>query len=785
MLLLASLLPASPILAQAAGGANKDAHWAFLDSYCNECHNATDWAGGLAFDTLTSADVPHEIDIWESTVRKLRGSLMPPPGNKQPTQAQKDELVKWLETSLDKRKKTPRAGHVSAQRLTRTEYANAVRSLLGVEVKAEDMLPPEVELEGFDNIAASLTISPSFLDQYISAARFISARAVGSEVPKMGKTTYGNQGGVMPLGSRGGVRFKHFFPADGEYHFSVVNDMTGSSANTTPSLFRQTVVMFLDGKEVFRNQFGGKEDLGLADRQGVAGGAKVMARFRDIPVKVTFGVHEIVFTNVDRAQVLSDANTGGGIGGGGRGGGGGPSSVEVSGPYGATSFSAGTTRDLIFVCNPKNAAEEKPCAEQIARHLATRAYRRPATDADVRLLMGFYDKGREEIGNFTGGVQEIVMGVIASPDFLYRSIQPKAHKKGPQPLTALELASRLSFFLWSDLPDDELLQSAISGKLTKPAEYEKQVNRMLRDKRASALVNIFAMRWLNVDDLTAVDPDPQLYAGFNAGLRSDFSTEMQMFLSEVLLENKSVLELLSADYTYVNSNLARHYGIRDVQGNTFRRVPLSDPNRFGLLGKAAVLLRTSYPDRTSPVLRGAWVLEKLLNTMTSPPPPGVETNLTPKEGAAPTTLRERLEQHRASPTCKQCHGVIDPIGLAMENFDVIGAYRTKDNGIDVDAHTVLPTGVAINGPAGLREALLARPDQVVQTIVQRLLMYGTGRELEPADMPQVRQMVRDTKAGGYRFFDLVMAVVKSDAFRLQAPPHEAQDLPKATVASAK
>jgi hypothetical protein len=401
--------------------------------------------------------------------------------------------------------------------------------------------------------------------------------------------------------------------------------------------------------------------------------------------------------------------------------------------------------------------------------------------------MGFYDTGRKDIGNFVGGVQEVVMATIASPDFLYRTVQPKGDAKRPQPLTALELASRLSFFLWSDVPDDELRQVAVSGKLSEPAVYEQQVKRMLADKRASALVTNFAMRWLNVDDLDAVKPDPELYRGFNATLRDDFSTEMRLFLAEVLLENKSVLELLSADYTYVNGRLAQHYGIRGVQGATFRRVQLTDPNRFGLLGKAAVLLRTSYPDRTSPVLRGAWVLEKLLNSMTSPPPPGVETNLTAKEGAQPTTLRERLEVHRSAKSCNQCHGVIDPIGLAMENFDVIGAYRTRDNGITVDASTVMPNGTAINGVAQLRDALLARPDQFAQTLVQRLLMYGAGREVLPSDMPQVRQIVRDVKPGGYRFFDLVMGVVKSDAFRLQAPaPAEpAGKETKKTVAAAR
>ncbi len=783
LLLMVALAAAAPVFAQSkAGPATAEARrWSMLDTYCGECHNATDWAGGVAFDTLAPADVPNDINVWEHTVRKLRGHLMPPPGYKQPTQAEKDDMVGWLETRLDARKETPRAEYVTAHRLNRTEYANAVRTLLGVDIKVQDLLPPEIEMEGFDNIAAALTVSPAFLDQYISAARYISARAVGSATPKMGKATYGNQGGIMPPGTRGGVKFRHYFPADGEYHFSVANDMTGSSAISTPSLFRQTVVMFLDGREVFRGSFGGKEDLGLADREGVSGGAKVMARFRNIPVKVTFGMHEITFTSVERAQALSDANTGGGVAGGG----GGPLSVEVTGPYGQTSFSAGSTRDRIFVCDAKTEAEEKPCAEKIARHLATQAYRRPATDADVQHLMGFYAAGRKDIGNFTGGVQEIVMAVISSPDFLYRSIQPKADQKRPQPLTALELASRLSFFLWSDVPDEELLQVAVSGKLTDRAVYEKQVKRMLVEKRASALVTSFAMRWLNVDDLDAVKPDPKLYAGFSAALRNNFSTEMELFLSEVLLENKSVLELLSADYTYVNADLARHYGLRDVKGATFRRVQLTDANRFGLLGKGAVLLRTSYPDRTSPVLRGAWVLEKLLNTMTSPPPPGVETNLTAVEGAQPTTLRGRLEVHRSARNCNQCHGVIDPIGLAMENFDVVGAWRTRDSGLAVDASTVLPNGVAINGVAQLREALLARPDQFVQTMVQKLLMYGTGREVAPADMPQVRQIVRNVKPAGYHFFDLVMGVVKSDAFRLQGLPHAEGSKGATTVAAAQ
>jgi hypothetical protein len=781
VLLVGALALASPVLAQSAGAAaaTEDPRWSMLQTYCAECHNATDWAGGVAFDTMNASDVPHDIDVWESTVRKLRGNLMPPPGNKQPTQAQKDSLVGWLETSLDGRRETPRAGHVIAQRMSRSEYANAIRSLLGVEVKAEDVLPPEVEMEGFDNIAAALSISPSFLDQYIGAARGIAYRAVGSSHAKMGKTIYtlaANETDNMPLGSSGGFRFKHFFPADGEYRLSILDDQTGGQYSVGV-LFRKTIVVFFDGKQIFRGDVGGKEDLGLADREAGLGRDKVNSRFANIPVKATSGVHEITVTTVERAHALTDENIGGV-----------PTSaasartsrVEMSGPYGATTISSSPTRDRIFVCTPKSAAEEKPCAEKIARNLATRAYRRPATDADVTKLMAFFDAGRKDIGDFDGGVQEIVMGTISSPDFLYRIIQPKG--AGPRPLTALELASRLSFFLWADLPDDELLKVAVSGQLTEPAVYDKQIDRMLADPRAMTLVTGFAMRWLNVDDLKAVSPDTEMFRSFNEGLRTDFSTEIRMFLGEALLQNRSVLELLSGNYTYLNDRLARHYGMRGVVGSQFRRVQLTDDNRLGLLGKSAVLLRTSHGDRTSPVLRGAWVLEKLMGTPPTPPPPGVETNLNPKEGAAPTTLRARLELHREAKSCNQCHGVIDPIGLAMENFDAIGGYRTRDSGQPVDASTVLPNGQAINGVAQLRAALLARPTQFVQTVTERLMMYGTGREVEAADMPQVRQIVAATAAGQYKFFDIVKGVANSDAFRLQAPLEEHGDAKK-TLAS--
>jgi hypothetical protein len=773
------LVAAWAVTAHAAGqdaAAGADYHLRLINTYCSECHNSTDWAGGLAYDIYSPSDIPEDIEVWEATVRKLRGHLMPPPGSKQPTQAETDLLVSWLETRLDSRPTTPRAGHVTAQRLNRTEYANAVRSLLGVEIKVEDLLPPEIEMDGFDNIAAVLTVSPTFLDQYIGAARYISKRAVGDPKPKMGKTVYlpgGDSSTPMPLGSAGGMAFKHFFPADGEYRISLLDDLTGG-LYTHPSLFRRTIVIFLDGKEIFRADVGGKDDLGLADKLAQEGRDKVNSRFQNIPFYATSGTHEIVITAMERSRVLSDENIGGGAGfGAGSGALRLSAGAEVSGPYGPTSVGRSPSRDRIFVCYPSSPEQERPCAEKIARHLAMRAYRRPVTDTDVEKLMKFYDAGRRDIGHFDGGVQEIVMGTLSSPDFLYRIIAPR-QGPGPQPLNDLELASRLAFFLWSDLPDDELLKLAIEGRLKDPAIYDAQVMRMLQDRRAQALVDGFAMRWLNVDDLHAVDPDPNIFRNFSEALRSDFSTEIRLFLSEVLLQNKSVLELLSADYTYVNDRLARHYGLKGVLGSQFRRVKLDDPARFGLLGKAAVLLRTSYGDRTSPVLRGAWVLERILGTPATPPPPGVETNLNPKNGEQATTLRARLEVHRQVKSCNQCHGVIDPLGLALENFDAIGAWRTHeaDSRQPIDASTTLPDGTFVNGVVEMRKHLLERPEQFAWAMTQKLLMYATSREVEAHDMPQVRKIVRDAAANNYRFFDLVKGVVNSDAFRMQAEPHD-------------
>jgi mono/diheme cytochrome c family protein len=805
VLALSLLVQGAAAYAQAAAGTGAGpapdlaARWGMLDTYCTECHNSTDWAGGIAFDTLTPADVPNDVKLWEGAVRKLRGHLMPPPGNKQPTQAQKDAMVGWLETSLDARTETPRAGHVPVQRLNRTEYANTVRSLLGVEIKVQDLLPPEIEMDGFDNIAAALQTSPAFLDQYLSAARFVAHQAVGSDTPKLAKTLYPVSGASqdsyidgMPLGSRGGMSFRHNFVADGEYHLSILDLDVGLYPSAAES--KQTVVMYIDGKEVFRGNVGGPQDLALVDREGADGRAKIIKRFTNIPVNVKAGVKEVVVTFVERARALSDEYVGG-VGGqnGGDFGGFGRlhlarllNGVEVSGPFGPTALQSTASRDKIFVCHPQSVADEDACARHIAENLARRAYRRPVNAADVDHLLPFFAAGRKQAGNFDGGIEEMVAGVLASPDYLFRAILPPADSAPGKvyKLSGLELASRLSFFLWSDGPDDELLSVAASGKLSDPRVYEAQVRRMLVDPRASALITGFAMRWLNVDDLKAVEPDPLLYPQFNEQMRKDFSTEIELFLRSVLLDDKSIMLLLSADYSFLNERLARHYGMTGVFGPQFRRVTLTDPNRFGVLGKSAVLLRTSYANRTSPVLRGAWVMERILGTPPTQPPPGVSTNLDVPQGQKVTTVRARLELHRAAKSCSQCHGVIDPIGLAMENFDVIGTWRDHDVAADapIDASTTLPSGVHVSGPIELRNTLQARPEQFALAFSQKLMMYGLGREVAPADMKQVRELVRAAAKSDYRFSDIVLGVVTSDAFRMQALSDEKKSEGKQTPA---
>jgi mono/diheme cytochrome c family protein len=756
-----------------------------LDTYCVSCHSASLKAGGVVFAGMSLDNFGEHAEVWEKTVRKLRGRLMPPPGSRQPDQAEVDAFVRALEESLDSVKTRPVAGHVAVQRMTRTEFGIAVKDLLGVELDAENLLPTEIEVGGFDNIAAALSVSPSFLDQYVDAARFAAKLAVGEPVPKKASARYplppGDQAAHidgLPIGTRGGMKFRHNFPADGEYHFTILDLDVGLYTRTVET--RHTLVMLIDGREVFRKALGGPEDLSIVDHGGAPGRAKIMERFSNIPVAVRAGVHDIVVTFIERAEVETDefvnTGTGGSFGRGLRA----PRMIDgvtVVGPFNSPGVSKTPSRERVFICEPR-AGEDRACARRIIENLARRAFRRPVTTEDVDSLMRYFEAGQKGPGGFDAGIEQTIAAVLVSPDFLYRSIRTpdtKTAGSGAFPLNDLELASRLSFFLWSQGPDDALLKLAENHQLNRPDILEAQARRVLVDRRASSLVRNFALKWLNVDNLNEVQPDPLLFPAFSDALRKDFAAEIESFVASILLEDRNVNDLLTARHTFLNERLARHYGMTSVLGPQFRRVELEKPERWGLLGKGAVLLRTSYGDRTSPVLRGAWVLDKLNGTPPTPPPPDVDTDLSTPKGEKPKTLRARLEQHRSKPSCNQCHGVIDPIGLALENYDAIGRWRDVDTVAEapINAKTVLPNGRPVDGPAQLRLELFRGDrgaEQFAQALTEKLLMYALGRELEYFDMPQVRAIVRRAGKEDYKLSAIVSGIVTSEAFRMQARP---------------
>ncbi len=771
-----------------------------IHNICDKCHNTTDWAGGFAFDTLDLSHPGQDPELWEKAVTKLTGRLMPPAGQKQPSQAVVDGFLGYLKTHLDASAKDRGIGHVPLERLSRDEFAASVKGLLGVDVDPKQVLPTEIEVDGFSNIAGALSISPTFMDQYLLAARHIAETAVGEPLPKMetffsgGGGGGGGQAGLgdpnqythkdgFPLGTRGGVSFTHVFPADGEYRFSF-HDGDSLDAGLYPRGMetRATMVILLDDKEMARREIGGPEDLTLADRDGPKGRAAITAEVSNIPIQVPAGAHRVTVTFVQRSWAESNEPTGAGR----TFGIGMPiirDGIEIKGPYRPEGLSLSASRAKIFVCEPKDAAEERPCAERIARHLATEAFRRPVTDTDLSTLMKFYDDGRSQAGGFNSGVTELITAILASPDFMYRALRAPAVAGQSLALTDLELATRLSFFLWDQGPDQQLLTLAENNQLHDPKVLDAQVARMLKDPRAESLVTDFAFSWFNFGTLDQVEP---LDRSYNAGMTKNFETEARLFLSSVLLEDQNVSDLITADWTFVNDTLARQYGIPGVLGSQFRRVTLQDQNRWGLLGKGAFELRTSYADRTSPVLRGEYVLDRLMGTPPHPPPPGVKMDLSFHEGEPPTTVRERLEDHRRNPTCNSCHGLIDPLGLVLENFDVTGRWRTADpeTKVHIDPTTQLTNGLVLRTPADLRHWLTRQPDLFPTVVTKRLMMYALNRELEYYDMPEVRQIVRDAAASNYTFAALITGVVNSDEFRRQgAAPSPKGTEPPTKVAS--
>ncbi|HEV8416167.1 MAG TPA: DUF1592 domain-containing protein [Bryobacteraceae bacterium] len=743
--------------------ATADPNRALVNRYCVGCHNQRLKTAKLELDRLELTHPEKDALTWERAIRKLRGGMMPPPGAPRPSVIEVNALANYLEDSLDKAgAANPNPGSVRIHRLNRAEYANAMRDLFGIDVDAAALLPTDDISDGFDNIAAALKASPSFLDQYIMAARAVVKQAIGTPLTnKEVKTTLRGTDANVPLppGARSGVTAQYLASYEGDYELRA----TGNPA-----------VFTVDGAPV--------------DTKG--------------RTHLKAGLHAVVAAAPERSFVESEGElfgfvpggagtgyastgTGGGGGGGGRGGPQG-AGVSINGPFNPTGDPVDTTsRTRIFVCRAPDPKEETACASRILSNLARKAFRRSVTDKDLASLMQFYSEGRQA-GTFEGGIENAMVAMLASTKFLYRSEPPPANIKPGSiyKLSGTELASRLSFFLWSSIPDEALLALAEQGKLSDPKVLEQQVRRMLADQRAKTLTTNFAFEWLKIRDMDALEPDPFTYPAFDRSLRVALRREMELFVDSVFHEDRSVVDLLSANYTFVNERLAAHYGIENIRGDHFRRVTLTDPNRFGLLGKGAVLMVTAYPNRTSPVLRGSYILENITGTPPSPPPPNVEAFKENKEGEKPKTIREIMEAHRANPTCNACHGVMDPLGFSLENFDTIGSYRSMDRftRTKIDTSGKLVDGTAVNGPSDLRNALLQHPEQFVQTFTEKMMTYALGRGIEYFDMPSVRKIVKDAKRDDYKFSSIVMGIVAAPAFQ-SSVVERAEPLAPAQVAA--
>lgn len=768
-------------------------NWKMLETYCEECHNTTDWAGSVAFDAMVPEDAASDAEVWEKAVRKMRGSLMPPPGKKQPDEATRAQFIKTMETFLDSNgAQHPRAGSVGLHRLNRTEYANEIQDILGLTIDPASLLPRDDKSDGFDNAADVLKVSPSFLEQYLSAARTVSVEALGN--PKARTTSrvfqgppeanqYVHQEG-QPLGTRGGMIIDYDFPADGEYEFTI-NGLIGAGY-LWGVMDANTLIITIDGDRVFEQKLGGDEDLEAVDVRQAEGVGKINDRFKNIKRVVKAGPHKVGITFVQKTAAESNEILHGfvsvpGMGQHVNGDSDGPriQNVEVRGPIDPTGVSETPSRRKIFTCVPKSAAEEQPCAKQILSTVARKAFRRPITDADLSGALAFYHDGYRQ-GGFETGIQKGLMAILVSPKFLYRAHSPPEGLQAGQSfrISDMDLASRLSFFLWSRAPDETLIQLATQKRLHEPEVLNAQVRRMLADPRAHALVTNFAFQWLNVHGLELVEPDPNLFPDYSADLVEDFSKEMELFIGSVFDSDSSIMALLTSNKTFVNERLALHYGVKGVRGGVFREITWDESYRRGLLGKGAFLMATSYANRTTPVLRGAYILEKFLGTPPASPPPSVQAFVETQEGGVALTVRERLESHRNTPSCKGCHGVIDPLGLALENFNAIGQWREKDidAGVAIDAAGSMPDGTQFKGPDDLRNALLARRDQFVQTFTENLMTFALGRGVKFYDMPRVREIVRESAKQDYRLSAIVLGIVGSDAFQMAEVPKPAKEL---------
>jgi mono/diheme cytochrome c family protein len=778
-----------------------------VTTYCVSCHNPKLKTGNFVLDPSAADNVAGSPETWEKVVVKLRSRAMPPQRSRRPDNKTYDAVVTWLETELDRNAAAkPNPGRpADLHRLNRAEYANAVRDLLGVQVDGTLMLPPDEQAHGFDTNADALSVVPALLDRYLTAAAKISRLAIGDPTLRPAFERYtavrnnSNErtwlwqterlGEEFPLGSRGGIAARHYFPVDGEYLLKARLDKTYTGMVRGLNV-PNDIEFRVDGKRVGQFTLGGPELTAASARtsapEAEAGNPLFTADDGlEVRVPLKAGLHDVTVTAVkadgakpeglgpDRIPIWGhdyDGDTRAPLA---------FSVLLVGGPYDGKTPQESLSRRRIFVCQPnqvvsgfsRTTSDETACATKILSNLARRAYRRSVTTEDVQTLLGFYKEGRANAG-FEAGIRSALERLLVSPDFLFRIEADPANVKPGEiyRVPDVELASRLSFFLWSSIPDDELLDLAIRGKLSEGKTLDLQVRRMLADPRArTALVQNFLSQWLQVRNVWLLTPDAsRQYPWFDDNLRTAFVKETELFLESQLRDDRSIIELLTANYTYLNEQLARHYGIRDVYGSHFRRVTLTDQNRWGLLGKASILSVTSYPHRTSPTIRGKWLLENILAAPVPPPPPNVNTTLDEGKTVKTSSVREMLEHHRANPACASCHANMDPLGFSLENFDAIGQWRTQDGASPINASGVLLDGTSVDGPAALRTALLQQKDQFVKAVTGKLLMYALGREIDHHDAPAIRAMMRAASADDYRWSSMILAIVKSTPFQMRS-----------------
>jgi mono/diheme cytochrome c family protein len=753
---------------------------ALIDRYCAGCHSDLSHAGELSLQSVDIANVAARPEVWEKVIRKLRVGAMPPQGIPRPDRAALDGLASYLETALDRASAaTPNPGRVSMHRLNRTEYANAVRDLLALEIDSTALLPADDEGSGFDNIADVLRMSPALMERYLSASWNVSRKAVGNmriapttEVYRVRPDLSQDQHiDGLPLGTRGGILVKHNFPLDGEYLIKV------RLWRNTFDLVRgmedpHEIEIALDGVRVKAVTVGSRADfVRMGENPGTFGAE--LDQNLTVRLPVTAGTHSVTAYTVLRSHAQRDAlvkpflrTTIDGLDVTGD-----PSvdRLSIEGPFEQTGPGETASRQRIFTCRPANAQEELSCAREILTTLTRRAYRRPVNQTDLEAPLSFFQRGRNNGGSFEAGIESALQFILASPEFLVR-FEPDPDDIAAETayrISDLALASRLSFFLWSSIPDDQLLEVAASGKLRDPGVLREQTMRMLRDPRSEALTDNFAEQWLFLRNLKTTAPNLEDFPDFDDNLRQAMREETKLFFESILHEDRSVMDLLNADYTFVNERLARHYGIPNIYGSQFRRVPVTDEARRGLLGQASILAVTSYPNRTSPVQRGKWILTNILGVPPTPPPPNVPELKENAEGSQRRSLRERMELHRSDTVCAGCHKVMDPVGFALENFDAIGRWRTRDDGASIDPSGTLFEGSQVDGPAALRRMLTSRPETFVGVMTEKMLTYALGRGVEYYDMPTVRKIVNQAGSNDFRFSNIVLGIVESTPFQMK------------------